>query len=102
MLAPEGDGASFPAPVGAYLATRNGSDVDLRPTHQKRDSKSTPRRREAGTAIGPGGGVTVGPRRNCRMVTITIDRGDGRMVTITIDRGDGRMITRTERPCDYD
>jgi hypothetical protein len=48
-------------------------------------------RRDSDTTIGIGpGGVTVGPKRNCRMVTTTIDRGDG------------RTITRRERRCDYD
>jgi hypothetical protein len=37
--------------------------------------------------VGPGG-VTVGPRQNCRMVTTTVDRDDG------------RRITRKERRCD--
>ena len=44
-------------------------------------------RRDFTVGVGPGG-ITVGPRRNCRMVTTTIDRGDG------------RMITRKERRCD--
>jgi hypothetical protein len=49
------------------------------------------RRRDSDTTIGIGpGGVTVGPRRNCRTVTTTIDRGDG------------RMVTRKERRCDND
>jgi hypothetical protein len=30
--------------------------------------------------VGPGG-VTVGPRRNCRMVTTTVERDDGRTTT---------------------
>ena len=34
------------------------------------------------------GGVTVGPRQNCRMVTTTVERADG------------RSITRKERRCD--
>jgi hypothetical protein len=37
--------------------------------------------------VGPGG-VTVGPRQNCRMVTTTVERDDG------------RTITRKERRCD--
>jgi hypothetical protein len=45
------------------------------------------RRNDATVGIGPGG-VTVGPRQNCRTVTTTIDRGDG------------RMVTRKERRCD--
>jgi hypothetical protein len=42
---------------------------------------------DATVGIGPGG-VTVGPRQNCRMVTPTVERGDG------------RTITRKERRCD--
>jgi hypothetical protein len=42
---------------------------------------------DATVGIGPGG-VTVGPRGHCRMVTTTIQRDDG------------RTITRRERRCD--
>jgi hypothetical protein len=55
-----------------------------------RDHYDRDRRRndsDATVGIGPGG-VTVGPRRDCRTVTTTVDRGDG------------RMITRRERRCD--
>ena len=46
-------------------------------------------RRDSDVTVGVGpGGVTVGPRRNCRMVTTTVERDDG------------RMITRRERRCD--
>jgi hypothetical protein len=45
------------------------------------------RRLVATVGIGPGG-VTIGPRRNCRMVTTTVERDDG------------RTITRKERRCD--
>ncbi|MFL6821505.1 MAG: hypothetical protein ACJ8FA_02950 [Xanthobacteraceae bacterium] len=45
-------------------------------------------RRDSDVTVGVGpGGVTVGPRRNCRMVTTTVERGD-------------RTITRRERRCD--
>jgi hypothetical protein len=41
------------------------------------------------TTVGVGpGGVTVGPRQRCRMVTTTVERDDG------------RRITRKERRCD--
>ena len=43
-------------------------------------------RDDATVGIGPGG-VTIGPRQRCRMVTTTIERGD-------------RTITRRERRCD--
>ena len=56
-----------------------------------RDRDDSSHRRDSDVTVGIGpGGVTVGPRRNCRMVTTTIDRGDG------------RTITRRERRCDYD
>jgi predicted aconitase len=42
---------------------------------------------DATIGIGPGG-VTVGPRRDCRTVTTTVERGDG------------RTVTRRERRCD--
>jgi hypothetical protein len=46
-------------------------------------------RRDSDVTVGVGpGGVTVGPRRNCRMVTTTVERDDG------------RSITRRERRCD--
>jgi hypothetical protein len=44
------------------------------------------RRNDATVGIGPGG-VTIGPRHRCRMVTTTVERGD-------------RTITRRERRCD--
>jgi hypothetical protein len=46
------------------------------------------RRRDSDVTVGVGpGGVTVGPRRDCRMVTTTVERGS-------------RTITRRERRCD--
>jgi Ni/Co efflux regulator RcnB len=44
------------------------------------------RDRDATVGIGPGG-IRIGPRERCRMVTTTAERG-------------GRMITRRERICD--
>jgi hypothetical protein len=47
------------------------------------------RRNDSDVTVGVGsGGVTVGPRQNCRMVTTTVERADG------------RSITRKERRCD--
>lgn len=43
--------------------------------------------RDATIGIGPGG-ITIGQRPRCRLVTITVERDDG------------RMITRRERRCD--
>jgi hypothetical protein len=46
------------------------------------------RRGDQGTTVGVGpGGVTVGPKQKCRMVTTTVEQG-------------GRTVTRKERRCD--
>ena len=51
--------------------------------------RDRPRRNDSDVTVGIGsGGVTVGPRQNCRMVTTTVERSDG------------RSITRKERRCD--
>jgi hypothetical protein len=47
------------------------------------------RRYDSGATVGIApGGVTVGPRQRCRMVTTTVERDDG------------RRITRRERRCE--
>ena len=47
------------------------------------------RRYDSNATVGIGsGGVTIGPRKRCRMETTTIERDDG------------RRITRRERVCD--
>jgi hypothetical protein len=62
-----------------------GVDVQI---GRDRDDSYYRRRRGSDVTVGVGpGGVTVGPRRNCRMVTTTVERGD-------------RTITRRERRCD--
>jgi hypothetical protein len=64
------------------------AQVDVQIGRDRSDRYDRDRRRDDATVgIGPGG-VTVGPRRNCRMVTTTVERDDG------------RMITRKERRCD--
>src|SRR6266516_6664210 len=67
-------------------------DVQLGRDRDRDDSYRHRRDRDSDATVGIGpGGITVGPRRNCRMVTTTIERGDV------------RMITRKERRCgDYD
>jgi hypothetical protein len=61
--------------------------VDVQIGRDRYDRYDRDRRRDDATVgIGPGG-VTIGPRRNCRMVTTTVERGD-------------RTITRRERRCD--
>jgi hypothetical protein len=62
-------------------------DVQLGRDRDRDDSYRHRRDSDVTVGIGPGG-VTVGPRRNCRMVTTTVERDDG------------RMVTRKERRCD--
>jgi hypothetical protein len=80
----------MPAPllVGAIpaeaqnLKMAQGVDVQI-----GRD-RDRPRRSDSDVTVGVGsGGLTVGPRHNCRMVTTTVERADG------------RSITRKERRC---
>ena len=84
----------MPAPllVGAIpaeaqnLKMAQGVDVQI---GRDRDDRDRRRRNDSDVTVGVGpGGVTVGPRQNCRMVTTTVDRDDG------------RTITRKERRCD--
>ena len=62
-------------------------DVQLGRDRDRDDGYRHRRDSDATVGIGPGG-ITVGPRRNCRMVTTTVERDDG------------RMVTRKERRCD--
>jgi hypothetical protein len=70
------------------LKMAQGIDVQIgRDRYDRYDRYDKDRRRDDATVgIGPGG-VTIGPRQRCRMVTTTIERGD-------------RTITRRERRCD--
>jgi hypothetical protein len=83
----------MPAPllVGSIPAEAQNlkmAQVDVQIGRDRSNRYDRDRRRDDATVgIGPGG-VTVGPRRDCRMVTTTVDRGDG------------RTITRRERRCD--
>jgi hypothetical protein len=64
------------------------AQVDVR-IGEDRDRYRYRRDRDSDVTVGIGTrGVTVGPRRDCRMVTTTIQRDDG------------RTITRRERRCD--
>ena len=78
--------APLVTPANAQLDVQIGRDRD----RDREDRYDRDRRRyDSDTRIGIGpSGVTVGPRRRCRMVTTTIDRDDG------------RRITRRERRCD--
>lgn len=63
-----------------------GVDVQL---GRDRDRDRDRRRDDSDVTVGVGpGGVRVGPRHDCRMVTTTVERDDG------------RSITRRERRCD--
>jgi hypothetical protein len=64
------------------LKMAQGVDIQIGRDRDRRRNDS-----DATVGIGPGG-VTVGPRQNCRMVTTTVQRDDG------------RTITRKERRCD--
>jgi len=70
------------------LMMAQGVDVQIgRDRSDRSDRYDRDRRRDDATVgIGPGG-VTIGPRQRCRMVTTTVERGD-------------RTITRRERRCD--
>jgi hypothetical protein len=84
----------------AHLATpakaqgvKMAQGVDVQIGRDRDDRYDRDRRGRYGygsdTTVGVGpGGVTVGPRQRCRMVTTTVE-GD-----------DGRRITRQERRCD--
>ena len=73
----------FPAEAAQNLKMAQGVDVQI---GRDRDRS---RRNDSDVTVGIGsGGVTVGPRQNCRMVTTTVERADG------------RSITRKERRCD--
>jgi hypothetical protein len=68
------------------LKMAQGVDVQI---GRDRDDRDRRRRSDSDVTVGVGpGGVTIGPRQNCRMVTTTVERDDG------------RTITRKERRCD--
>ena len=67
----------------AQVEIQVGRDRDVREERSRRD------RREPSATVGVGpGGIVVGPREHCRMVTTTVERDDG------------RRVTRKERVCD--
>ena len=70
-------------PIPAEAQDLKVAQVDVQIGRDRYD-----RRRDSDVTVGVGpGGVTVGPRRDCRMVTTTVERA-------------GRTITRRERRCD--
>jgi hypothetical protein len=85
--------APLVAPAKAQGVKMAQVDVEIgrdRDRYYRDDRDYRDRRRyDSDTTVGVGpGGVTVGPRRHCRMETTTIERDDG------------RRITRQERRCD--
>ena len=82
--------APLATPVKAQgVRMAQGVDVQVGRDRDDRYDRDRRRRYDSDTTVGVGpGGVTVGPRQRCRMVTTTIE-GD-----------DGRRTTRKERRCD--
>jgi len=86
------------------LKMAQGVDVQL---GRDRDDRDRRRRNDSDVTIGVGpGGVTVGPRQNCRTVTTTVQRDDGRTITRaplaslkTSILRDARSVSETKRPC---
>jgi hypothetical protein len=76
-----------PATPAKAQELKMAQGVDVQIGRDRYDRYDRDRGRDGATVgIGPGG-VTIGPRQRCRMVTTTIERGD-------------RTITRRERRCD--
>ena len=66
-----------------------GVDVQIGRDRDDRYDRDRRRRYDSDTTVGVGpGGISIGPRQRCRMVTTTVERADG------------RSITRKERRCD--
>jgi hypothetical protein len=64
-------------------------DVQVGRDRDYRDDRDRRYNRDRDTTVGVGpGGVTIGPREHCRMVTTTVERDDG------------RTFQRRERRCD--
>jgi hypothetical protein len=82
--------APIVAPAKAQgVKMAQGVDVQVGRDRYDRDYDRDRRRYDSGTTVGVGpGGVTIGPRQNCRYVTTTVERDDG------------RTVTRKERRCD--
>ena len=73
-------------PAGAQNLKMAQVDVQIGGRDRDRDRR---RGNDSDVTVGIGpGGVSVGPRGNCRTVTTTVERSDG------------RTVTRRERRCD--
>jgi hypothetical protein len=82
--------ASLVTPAKAQgVKMAQGVDVQVGRDRDDRYYREPRGRYDSDTTVGIGpGGVTIGPRQRCRMVTTTVERDDG------------RSITRRERRCD--
>jgi hypothetical protein len=81
--------APLATPANAQGVKMAQVDVQIGRDRDDRYDRDRRGRYESDTTVGVSpGGVTVGPRQRCRMVTTTVE-GD-----------DGRRITRRERRCD--
>ena len=81
--------APLATPANAQGVKMAQVDVQIGRDRGDRYDRDRRGRYDSDTTVGVGpGGVTVGPRQNCRMVTTTVERSDG------------RSITRKERRCD--
>jgi hypothetical protein len=81
--------APLATPANAQGVKMAQVDVQIGRDRDDRYDRNRRGRYDSDTTVGVSpGGVTVGPRQRCRMVTTTVE-GD-----------DGRRITRQERRCD--
>jgi hypothetical protein len=81
--------APLATPANAQGVKMAQVDVQIGRDRDDRYDRDRRGRYESDTTVGVSpGGVTVGPRQRCRMVTTTVEGGDG------------RRITRRERRCD--
>jgi hypothetical protein len=78
----------MPAPLLVGAITAEAQNLKMAQVDVQIGRDRDRRRGDQGTTVGVGpGGVTVGPKQNCRMVTTTVEQG-------------GRTVTRKERRCD--
>ena len=78
----------MPAPLLAGAIPAEAQNLKMAQVDVQIGRDRDRRRGDQGTTVGVGpGGVTVGPKQNCRMVTTTVEQG-------------GRTVTRKERRCD--
>jgi predicted amino acid dehydrogenase len=82
-------GSSFGGVIPAKAENLKMAQVEIDVGRDRNVHEERRDRREPGATVGVGpGGIVVGPREHCRMVTTTVERDDG------------RRVTRKERVCD--